>query len=281
MKTTRTDLWSLFLFPNPLFHLILDLTWIFSGLDVYLENILIFDGIGCRETAFVYALTSAGVTHAVARACSEGQIETCTCDYRNNRRPNGIDWEWGGCSDNVEFGVKFARSFVDAAERGKDLRYIMNLHNNEAGRLVSSLGRSFQKIFSYLSSLLYLETCFIVWFMFCSLHVSSCVVLFTRITCCFWVRKGPSFSFSFPLHHRSFFPRTRLSTAWLNMDFSLFMSLMICLPTRFPTWLLSSPLPATSLTTTACSAWDATWMQMSWNVWQLYRQNLLDEVTFI
>lgn len=96
-----------------------------------------FSSIGCRETAFVYALTSAGVTHAVARACSEGQIETCTCDYRNNRRPNGIDWEWGGCSDNIDFGVKFARQFIDSAERGRDLRFIMNLHNNEAGRLVS------------------------------------------------------------------------------------------------------------------------------------------------
>ena len=96
-----------------------------------------FLSIGCRETAFVYALTSAGVTHAVARACSEGQIETCTCDYRNNRRPNGIDWEWGGCSDNIDFGVKFARQFIDSAERGRDLRFIMNLHNNEAGRLVS------------------------------------------------------------------------------------------------------------------------------------------------
>lgn len=68
-----------------------------------------------------------------------GLIETCTCDYRNNRRPNGLDWEWGGCSDNIEYGYKFARAFVDAAERGRDLRFIMNLHNNEAGRLVSRL----------------------------------------------------------------------------------------------------------------------------------------------
>ncbi|XP_023228816.1 protein Wnt-1-like [Centruroides sculpturatus] len=88
----------------------------------------------CRETAFVYAITSAGVTHAVSRACSEGLMETCTCDYRH-RGPTGADWEWGGCNDNVDFGYKFARAFVDAAERGRDLRYIMNLHNNEAGRM--------------------------------------------------------------------------------------------------------------------------------------------------
>ncbi|XP_064474837.1 protein Wnt-1-like isoform X2 [Ornithodoros turicata] len=89
---------------------------------------------GCRETAFVYAITSAGVAHAVSRACSEGAIETCTCDYRQ-RGPSGLDWEWGGCSDNVHFGYKFTRAFVDAAERGRDLRFVINLHNNEAGRL--------------------------------------------------------------------------------------------------------------------------------------------------
>lgn len=67
----------------------------------------------------------------------EGLIETCNCDYRHNRKPREIDWEWGGCSDNIEFGYKFARGFVDSAERGRDLRFVMNLHNNEAGRLVS------------------------------------------------------------------------------------------------------------------------------------------------
>ncbi|GAA6222767.1 proto-oncogene Wnt-1 isoform X1 [Lates japonicus] len=50
---------------------------------------------GCRETAFVFAITSAGVTHAVARSCSEGAIESCTCDYRR-RGPGGPDWHWGG-----------------------------------------------------------------------------------------------------------------------------------------------------------------------------------------
>lgn len=90
---------------------------------------------GCRETAFVFAITSAGVTHAVARSCSEGAIESCTCDYRR-RGPGGPDWHWGGCSDNVDFGRMFSREFVDSSERGRDLRYLINLHNNEAGRMV-------------------------------------------------------------------------------------------------------------------------------------------------
>ncbi|KAF3860437.1 hypothetical protein F7725_000692 [Dissostichus mawsoni] len=89
---------------------------------------------GCRETAFIFAITSAGVTHAVARSCSEGAIESCTCDYRR-RGPGGPDWHWGGCSDNVDFGRMFSREFVDSSERGRDLRYLTNLHNNEAGRM--------------------------------------------------------------------------------------------------------------------------------------------------
>lgn len=96
---------------------------------------------GCRETAFVFAITSAGVTHAVARSCSEGAIESCTCDYRR-RGPGGPDWHWGGCSDNVDFGRMFSREFVDSSEKGRDLRYLTNLHNNEAGRMVRTFFRT-------------------------------------------------------------------------------------------------------------------------------------------
>ncbi|XP_076458512.1 protein Wnt-1-like [Babylonia areolata] len=94
---------------------------------------------GFRETAFIYAITSAGVSHAVARACSEGALHTCSCGgYRvgRERTPRGEQqWEWSGCSDNVDFGVRFSRRFVDVVERGRDFRYLMNLHNNHAGRV--------------------------------------------------------------------------------------------------------------------------------------------------
>ncbi|KAG6802522.1 protein Wnt-1 [Apis mellifera caucasica] len=91
---------------------------------------------GCRETAFIYAITSAAVTHSIARACSEGSIQSCSCDYTHQSRPPSTtrDWEWGGCSDNIGYGFKFSREFVDTGERGRNLREKMNLHNNEAGR---------------------------------------------------------------------------------------------------------------------------------------------------
>lgn len=51
----------------------------------------------------------------------------------------GRDWVWGGCSDNVDFGERIGKQFVDALENGHDSRAAVNLHNNEAGRLVSIL----------------------------------------------------------------------------------------------------------------------------------------------
>lgn len=99
----------------------------------------VYSVLGCRETAFIYAITSAAVTHSIARACSEGSIQSCSCDYTHqSRAPSDVrDWEWGGCSDNIGYGFKFSREFVDTGERGRNLREKMNLHNNEAGRAVS------------------------------------------------------------------------------------------------------------------------------------------------
>ena len=56
------------------------------------------------------------------------------------------DWIWGGCGDNIEYGYRFAETFIDVREKEKSLsktskeqaRKLMNLHNNDAGRRVSS-----------------------------------------------------------------------------------------------------------------------------------------------
>lgn len=94
---------------------------------------------GSRESAFVHAISSAGVVFAITRACSQGELKSCSCDpkKKGSAKDSKGHFDWGGCSDNIDYGIKFARAFVDAKERkGKDARALMNLHNNRAGRKV-------------------------------------------------------------------------------------------------------------------------------------------------
>ncbi|KAM8822312.1 protein Wnt-5b-like [Synchiropus picturatus] len=97
---------------------------------------------GSRETAFTFAISAAGVVNAVSRACREGELSTCGCSRAARPRDLPRDWLWGGCGDNVHYGYRFAREFVDARERERTFprgssehaRTLMNLQNNEAGR---------------------------------------------------------------------------------------------------------------------------------------------------
>ncbi|CAO1364532.1 unnamed protein product [Diamesa hyperborea] len=167
-----------------------------------------------RETAFVNAITSAGIAYAVAKACSMGELVECSCDknlarhnvllnnnpklnqmttidnntsnrkkknsnrQRNNNNNNNIrnnnsknnnsnnnnnnnsnkqsqhskqqhkskpnlkvptdgeDWEWGGCDDNVNFGNRKSKDFLDSRlRRRSDIKTLVRIHNNNAGRL--------------------------------------------------------------------------------------------------------------------------------------------------
>lgn len=77
-----------------------------------------------------------------------GDLLQCGCEATRNRPPpkppspssygDGVKWEWGGCADDVEFGYEKSKQFMDAKRRrGKsDIRALIDLHNNEAGRLV-------------------------------------------------------------------------------------------------------------------------------------------------
>ncbi|CAD6197504.1 unnamed protein product [Caenorhabditis auriculariae] len=98
--------------------------------------------VASRESAYVYAIASAGVSHSLARACSKGLIDECGCG--GTPRGGTKEFTWAGCSDNVRFGNSFGRKFMDVTEKQHaDARALMNLHNNRVGRrlLASSLSK--------------------------------------------------------------------------------------------------------------------------------------------
>ncbi|KAJ8337682.1 hypothetical protein SKAU_G00366480 [Synaphobranchus kaupii] len=88
-----------------------------------------------RETSFVRAISAAGVMYTLTKNCSLGDFHNCGCDDTKVGQIGGRGWIWGGCSDNVEFGENVSKEFVDALETAHDSRALVNLHNNEVGRL--------------------------------------------------------------------------------------------------------------------------------------------------
>ncbi|CAG9863530.1 unnamed protein product [Phyllotreta striolata] len=93
-----------------------------------------------REQAYVYAISSAALTYTMARACSSGGLHQCTCAAKPAAAPAGGQFQWGGCGDNVQWAVQFARRFIDNVEKHalekRSNGAAANLHNNRVGRKV-------------------------------------------------------------------------------------------------------------------------------------------------
>ena len=91
-----------------------------------------------KETAYVQAITAAGIVYSIARACSREDIRQCSCDNTDRAPPEDGDFQWGGCGDNLQHGYNYAKRFAGYALSG-DASSLLNGHNSEAGRLVSKL----------------------------------------------------------------------------------------------------------------------------------------------
>ena len=77
--------------------------------------------------------------YSVTRACAQGTLVGCGCDDSVRKQETEGKFEWGGCSENLQYGAKFSEEFVDSKEKIQDRNEfgLMNLWNNKAGRLVS------------------------------------------------------------------------------------------------------------------------------------------------
>lgn len=75
--------------------------------------------------------------HSVTRGCASGELTQCSCDANVRHTKTKGEYEWGGCSDNVQYGAKFSKEFVDSENMKFSDEGLMNLWNNEAGRRVS------------------------------------------------------------------------------------------------------------------------------------------------
>jgi len=73
----------------------------------------------------------------VTLQCTQNRIPGCKCGKTRKQPQGNRDWQWGRCSDNIKFGERGTRRFIDKLEKGNDARTAFNLHNNAVGRKVS------------------------------------------------------------------------------------------------------------------------------------------------
>ena len=100
---------------------------------------LLFFIAATRETAFLHAISAAAITHELTVQCRQNRIPGCRCGKTREQPKGKSDWQWGGCSDDIKFGEKETRRFIDKLEKGNDARTAFNLHNNQVGRKVGYL----------------------------------------------------------------------------------------------------------------------------------------------
>lgn len=97
---------------------------------------------GTREAAFVYALSAATISHTIARACTSGDLRLCSCGPIPAEIPEP-GYRWGGCADNLHYGLIMGSKFSDAPMKmkrsGSHANKLMHLHNSEVGRQVSNM----------------------------------------------------------------------------------------------------------------------------------------------
>ena len=92
-----------------------------------------------KEAAYVHALSLAAIAHSVAKVCALGDATSCSCEGELLDLPQrGSNTEYEvGCSDNVLFGVEFAKQFLQRRYLGIGFKENIEVHNMDVGANVS------------------------------------------------------------------------------------------------------------------------------------------------
>ena len=97
--------------------------------------------------SYLNAIASASAALAIARACSQGSLERCSCGQRNYiYRDSSVSeddlYPWRGCQSHIVYGLRFSKDFLDPMSerrRQRSLRKLIAKQNNMAGREVCHL----------------------------------------------------------------------------------------------------------------------------------------------
>jgi wnt family len=84
------------------------------------------------------AFTAASMTYAMAKACSSGRLDTCSCDFNENRPVAAAarnSWMWGGCGDNIRDGRRQTERFFRNAPHLREQTHqkVIDKHNVQIG----------------------------------------------------------------------------------------------------------------------------------------------------
>jgi hypothetical protein len=86
-----------------------------------------------RETALLYAMSAAALTHVVVQACADGSMRRCRCTKSNPEDTKQI-WRWGVCGDNYSYGRRFTRRLTQLRQSRVDhLHGFLVRHNVNVG----------------------------------------------------------------------------------------------------------------------------------------------------
>uniref|UniRef100_A0A674CR17 Protein Wnt n=1 Tax=Salmo trutta TaxID=8032 RepID=A0A674CR17_SALTR len=91
----------------------------------------------CSSAGFPYALSAPALSHALSQSCSTGALRSCSCGV-NPSSSSEPALRWGGCPNNLHYGLHMGATFPDTPMKAKRSRpqasTLMHCHNSEVGR---------------------------------------------------------------------------------------------------------------------------------------------------